>query len=175
MAVANYMKEFAGLDEIWLVVSPQSPFKRNVSLAEDRHRLEMVRLAIADAPGYRVCDIEFYMPKPSYTVDTVAYLSEKYPDRSWHLIMGADNLATLHKWKNHAELLERCPVLVYPRPGYPIENKSIKGDVRVCAAPLMEISASFIRTAVREGRDVRFFCQPQVWEYLSRIGLYDKA
>jgi nicotinate-nucleotide adenylyltransferase len=172
MVIANYIKVQANMAELWFVVSPQSPFKKHQSMTDDRHRLEMVRRAIGNAPGFRASDIEFYMPVPSYTIDTITYLREKYPNRQFSLIMGADNLGSLHKWKNYQELLKMCPVFVYPRPGSHITNTLVSGDITVVDAPLMEISSSFIRLAIAQNNDVRFFVPGSVWEYIDELGLY---
>lgn len=172
LIIANYMLEFCPIDELWFVVSPQSPFKKHQTLADDRHRLEMVNLAIGDTVHYRATDIEFYMPKPSYTIDTVAYLYDRYPGKKFSIIMGADNLETFHKWKNFEKLLELCPVLVYPRPGHSLSNSLVKGDIAIVDAPLMEISSSFIRKSIAEGKDIRFFLPSEVWNYIQKIGLY---
>ncbi len=172
LAIANYIKIFGNLNEIWFVISPQSPFKKHQSISDDRDRLEMVFLAIDGVPGYRASDIEFNMPKPSYTIDTVIYLKEKYPERRFSLIMGADNLQNLHKWKNCTELLSQCPVLVYPRPGFSNQNSNIAGDITVIDAPLMEISSSFIRQSIANKHDVRFFLPNRVWQYIDDRQLY---
>ena len=172
LVIANYIKTFADLEELWFVVSPQSPFKKHVGIADDRHRLEMVNLAIGDAPGYKASDIEFYLPKPSYTIDTLTYLHEKYPKRSFSLIMGADNLENLHKWKNFEQLLKICPLFVYPRPGFSNANLNISADVTLVSAPLMEISSSFIRQSIEKKQDVQFFLPMKVWEYIEKAGLY---
>jgi nicotinate-nucleotide adenylyltransferase len=172
MVIANYMKAFANMDELWFVVSPQNPFKKHQSISDDRHRLEMVRRAIGDAPGYRASDIEFNMPIPSYTIDTVTYLMEKYPNRRFSLIMGADNLESLHKWKNYNELLKLCPIFVYPRPGSETRNSFITGDITIIDAPLMEISSSFIRQSIANKHDIRFFVPEKVWEYMVELQIY---
>lgn len=171
LAIANYIKAFAEMDELWFVISPQSPFKKHQTISDDRHRLEMVNIAINNREGYYASDIEFYMPTPSYTIDTIAYLNEKYPHRTFSLIMGADNLEKIEKWKNYEELLKRCPLFVYPRPGHKTTNLD-KGDITIIDAPLMEISSSFIRNAIKENRNIPFFLPQGVWEYIEKINLY---
>ncbi len=141
-------------------------------MADDRHRLEMVRRAIGNAPGFRVSDIEFYMPVPSYTIDTITYLKEKYPHRRFSLIMGADNLESLHKWKNYQELLKMCPIFVYPRPDTHSPNPLVFGDITLIDAPLMEISSSFIRQSITQKHDIRFFLPEPVWKYIEDVQLY---
>ena len=171
MAIANYIKSYANMDELWFIVSLQSPFKKHQTIADDRHRLEMVHRAIGNTPGFRASDVEFYMPTPSYTIDTITYLNEKYPNRTFSLIMGTDNLEKITKWKNYEELLERCPLFVYPRPGYTGKSPT-QADVTVVNAPLMEISSSFIRKAVQENREIPFFLPQGVWDYIQKMDLY---
>ena len=173
LIIANYFREYTDLDELWFVVSPQNPLKPRSTLLADYHRLEMVRLAIEDVePRYRASDIEFRMPKPSYTIDTLVYLSEKYPQRQFVLIMGGDNLVTFHKWKNYQRILDEYEIYVYPRPGYDLGKYSGHPKVKLCNAPLMEISSSFIRQAIKEGKDVRFYLHQKVYEYLDRMNFY---
>ena len=116
MAIAGYMTEFGGLDQVWFVVSPHNPLKKKETLLADHQRLQMVRLAIGDNPKFKASDIEFKLPIPSFTIDTLTYLGEKYSNNEFCLLMGQDNLVTLHKWKNAYELVRKCPIYVYPRP-----------------------------------------------------------
>ena len=180
-AIANYFVEYAGLREVWFVVSPHNPLKERASLLAEYHRLELVRLALEDDPRFRASDIEFRLPKPSYTIDTLAYLTEKYPKREFVLIMGGDNLVTLHKWKNFEELVRRYKIVVYPRKGsdtgtlHPSLEKLIpKARISVTEAPEMEISSSFLRRAIREGKDMRFFFREPVWKYIRDMHFYEK-
>jgi nicotinate-nucleotide adenylyltransferase len=180
-AIANYFVEYAGLREVWFVVSPHNPLKERASLLAEYHRLELVRLALEDDPRFRASDIEFRLPKPSYTIDTLAYLTEKYPKREFVLIMGGDNLVTLHKWKNFEELVRRYEIVVYPRKGsdtgtlHPSLEKLIpKAHISVTEAPEMEISSSFLRRAIREGKDMRFFFREPVWKYIRDMHFYEK-
>ena len=180
-AIANYFVEYAGLREVWFVVSPHNPLKERTSLLAEYHRLELVRLALEDDPRFRASDIEFRLPKPSYTIDTLAYLTEKYPKREFVLIMGGDNLVTLHKWKNFEELVRRYKIVVYPRKGsdtgtlHPSLEKLIpKARISVTEAPEMEISSSFLRRAIREGKDMRFFFREPVWKYIRDMHFYEK-
>ncbi len=180
-AIANYFVEYAGLREVWFVVSPHNPLKERASLLPEYHRLELVRLALEDDPRFRASDIEFRLPKPSYTIDTLAYLSEKYPKREFVLIMGADNLVTLHKWKNFEELIRRYEIVVYPRKGsetgtlHPSLEKLLpQASITVTNAPEMEISSSFLRQAIKEGKDMRFFFREPVWKYIQDMHFYEK-
>lgn len=173
LAIANYMVEFAGLHEFWFVVSPQNPHKQKASLLNDYDRLEMVQLAVADDYRFQVSDIEFFLPKPSYTVDTLAYLSDRNPGRNFKVLMGSDNLENFHKWKNYETIVENYGVLVYPRPGFDAAKVPQHKNIFVAGgAPLMEISSSFIRKAIKNGKDVRHFLPPKVWEYIDRKGFY---
>ncbi|MDO9510568.1 MAG: nicotinate (nicotinamide) nucleotide adenylyltransferase [Bacteroidales bacterium] len=172
MVLANYFAEFVGLNELWFVVSPHNPLKERVSLLADHHRIEMVNLAIADDPRFRASDIEFHLPKPSYTIHTLTYLEEKYPGRKFALIVGGDNLESFNKWKNPEVILERFPLLVYARPGFDGGEFLKHPSVRIFEAPLMEISSSMIRMAIRQGKNMRFFLPPGVWKYMEEMNLY---
>jgi nicotinate-nucleotide adenylyltransferase len=143
LAIAGYMAQFAGLDEVWLVVSPHNPLKEKKSLLKDYHRLAMLRAALENYPYLRASDVEFNLPVPSYTVNTLAYLEEKYPGKEFALILGSDNLESLHNWKNYEVLLQRYSLFVYPRPGH--EGGALRQHPRVkwmSNAPLLELSAT---------------------------------
>ena len=174
MIIADYMVEFTGLDQVWFVVSPHNPLKAKQTLAPDYDRLHLVRLAIGDHPKLRVSDIEFYLDKPSYTVDTLAYLREKYPDKEFALIMGGDNLMSLPKWKNYEFLLANYPVYVYRRPRYEDETLAQHPNVRVFDAPLLDISASFVRECRKTGKSIRYLLPEAVYQYLETSHLYRK-
>lgn len=174
MVIANYIIEYSDLEQLWFVVSPHNPLKEKQSLLQDYHRLEMVRLAIGDDERFRASDIEFKLPTPSYTIDTLAYLEEKYPGREFHLIMGADGLRTFHKWKN-AELITRgYHRIIYPRPGSEVKTPRPEENASLVKAPLMEISSSFIRKAVREGRDIRHMVPEKAYQYMKDMHFYEK-
>jgi nicotinate-nucleotide adenylyltransferase len=172
MIIANYMATQTDIDEVWLVVSPHNPLKAKQSLARDHDRLHLVRLAIDDAPALRASDIEFALPKPSYTIDTLAYLREKYPDREFVLIMGSDNLATLPKWKNYELILRDYAIYVYRRPDYPEGELAGHPAVRTFEVPLMQLSATYIRQCLRAGKSVRYLVPDSVFRYLESSGLY---
>jgi nicotinate-nucleotide adenylyltransferase len=179
MAIANYIAEYSSLKEIWFIVSPHNPLKNKESLLKDRDRLYMTELAIGDDPRFRVSDIEFTLPRPSYTIDTLAYLAEKNPSRTFTLIMGEDNLTTIHKWKNAEMLVRKYPIFVYPRlyPGTGTNEQAKEiishASVRMIDAPVMEISGTFIRNAIREGRDVSWFVPAPVWKYIREMHFYE--
>ena len=173
LAIANYMVEFTGLDEFWFVVTPQNPHKQKANLLNDYDRLEMMHLAVEDDDRLQVSDIEFYLPKPSYTVDTLAYLKERNPNRHFKILMGSDNLLNFHKWKNYETIVENYGVFVYPRPGFDKTNVQQHKNIVIAEnAPQMEISSSFIRKSIKNGKDVRHFLPPKVWEYIERKGFY---
>ncbi|RNI26131.1 nicotinate (nicotinamide) nucleotide adenylyltransferase [Rufibacter latericius] len=174
LILANYMATNTTLDTVWLVVSPQNPFKPSSSLLHEFDRLHMVRLAIADNADLGVTDIEFRMPRPSYTIDTLTYLKEKYPKYQFVLIMGEDNLATLPKWKNYEQILEQHEVLVYPRSESGKVPASLKEHAKVTLvpAPLLDISATFIRKCLKEGKSTRYLLSELVTEYINAKKLY---
>jgi nicotinate-nucleotide adenylyltransferase len=175
MAIANYIIEFTGIDQLWFVVSPQNPLKRKDNLLEDYHRLELVTRAISDDSRFRVSNIEFNLPKPSYTINTLTHLQEKFPSHSFVIIMGSDNLDNFHKWKNHEMILENYGIIVYPRPGFDRVKLIVHPNVTIAeGAPLMEISSSFIRESIKKGKDVRHFMPQKVWEYLDEMNFYRK-
>src|SRR5690606_13280194 len=173
LIIANYMAHYTGLDEVWLVVSPHNPLKKKDSLINMYDRLEMVNLALEPADRIRSSTIEFSLPQPSYTVDTLSYLREKHPDRKFVLIMGSDNLASLHKWKNYEILLRDYRIYVYPRPGHPVPNKlDDHPAITITDTPLMEFSATFIRNALKKGKDIRYFVPDKVLDFIEAKGLY---
>lgn len=175
LILANYIIENTDMDELWFVVSPQNPFKDKKSLLNDHHRLDMVRLAITNYPRMRASDVEFSLPTPSYTVDTLAYLKEKYPDHSFALIMGEDNLVGLHKWKNAEMLVKNHQIIVYPRllAGEKKESEiPADSSITVVTAPIIELSATEIRKMIQQKRNVRPMLPPEVFEYLDGSDLY---
>ncbi len=172
LAIANYMVEFGGLTELWFVVSPQSPHKQKISMLPDYQRLHLLNLAIGNYHKFKACDIEFRMPKPNYTIDTLTYLSDKYPKRLFTLIMGADNLVSLHKWKNYEQIIEQYKIIVYPRPGFDTKNIVKYPNITVLNAPNIEISSSFIRQAIAQGHNLQFFVPQNTWNYIDQMGFY---
>jgi nicotinate-nucleotide adenylyltransferase len=162
--IANVMVDQTDLDEVWFVVSPQNPFKSPRSLIHEQDRLKMVELAIDDHYRFKASDVEFHMPRPSYTIDTLTYLSEKYPTHAFKLIIGGDNLNHFHKWKNSDQILEQYGLYVYPRPG---KNKILEHpNVRYVDAPMIDVSATFIRKSLKEGFSVKYLLHPKVEEYI---------
>ncbi|MGL5889800.1 MAG: nicotinate (nicotinamide) nucleotide adenylyltransferase [Bacteroidia bacterium] len=174
MVLANYMIEFTDLDKLWFVVSPHNPLKEKKSLLADHHRLEMVNRAIGDHPNLKASNIEFKLPQPSYTVNTLAWLSEKYPENKFVLIMGSDNLHSLKKWKNYEVILEHYEIYVYPRPGFDGAEFRNHPSVKFTEAPVMEISSTFIREALKNKKDIRFYMPESAWKYLDEMNFYRK-
>ncbi|MEX1002493.1 MAG: nicotinate (nicotinamide) nucleotide adenylyltransferase [Crocinitomicaceae bacterium] len=182
LILGNYMADTTELDEVWFVVSPHNPHKKKANLLKDHHRLSMVRIAVEDNPKLRASDIEFSLAQPSFTVFTLQTLKEKYPDYTFSLLMGEDNLRTLHKWKNFEYILENHHLYVYPRVitiqelalEKPAENKfaDLPNVHLVEDAPLMKVSSSFIRNAIQKKYDVRYLLTPKVFQYLDEMNFY---
>lgn len=171
LIIAQTLFQRGGLDQVWFVVSPQNPFKKQESLAHEHDRLRMVELAIDDNFQFRASDVEFRMPRPSYTIDTLTYLSDKYPQHQFSLFLGSDNLNHFHKWKNYQAILEHYPILVYPRPG---EVKMLDHPgISYLDAPLLDISATFIRQSIQEGLSVRYLLPERVEQYIADKKLYE--
>jgi len=174
LAMANFLVEYTDIDKLWFVVSPQNPLKEKSGLLADHHRLKLVRLAIENYNKFSASNIEFTMPKPSYTIDTLTYLSEKYPKNTFALIIGADNLLTINKWKNYEQIIKNYEILVCKRPGYQIVDFDIldKNKIKIIDTPNIEISSSFIRKAISENRDVRFFMPEKIFDYIIEMNFY---
>jgi nicotinate-nucleotide adenylyltransferase len=172
LIIANHMSENTDLDEVWLVVSPHNPHKSRQSLANDYDRLHLVELAIEQNPKLRACDIEFELSKPSYTSDTLAFLKEKYPQTDFVLIMGGDNLATFHKWKNYEHILHNYPIYIYKRPNYVLGDLANHPQVHLFDVPMMEISSTFIRNQIRAQKSIRYLVTENVRAELEQSGLY---
>lgn len=174
LAIANYLAENTDLNQIWFVVSPHNPLKEKNTLLADHHRLRLVDEAIADYDKFKSSSIEFDLPQPSYTVNTMEYLKEKYPTHTFSLIMGSDNLQTLNKWKNFTALLNNYKIYVYPRPGFDGGEFKNHPSVVLTHAPVMEISSTFIRAALKEKKDIRFMLPPGVYNYIKEMHFYEK-
>ena len=172
MIIANHMANHTDLDEVWLVVSPHNPHKERKTLARDYDRLNLVHLAIGDNVKLRASDIEFNLPKPSYTVDTLAYLREKYPHRVFSLIMGGDNLVSLPKWKNYEVIINNHHIYVYNRPGAKQGDLSSLDSIQYIDAPLLDLSASYIRQMIKEGKSIQYLVPDAVFEHLDGSNMY---
>jgi nicotinate-nucleotide adenylyltransferase len=174
LIIANYMANYTDLDKVWLVVSPQNPLKKYGDLINTYDRLEMAKLATEDSTNLTVSDVELRLPQPSYTIDTLIHLQEKYPEHEFAIIMGSDNLVTLHKWKNFKLILRDYKIYVYPRPGYENAEYASHPSVTITMTPLMELSATFIRHALAEKKDVRYFVPDKVLKFIENKNLYGK-
>ncbi len=167
LALANYLCEYEGLDEVWFLVSPQNPLKQQTGLWPDNLRLQLVQRSISGDPRFRVSDFEFHLPRPSYTVYTLEKLKENYPDREFVLVIGSDNWLLFPQWKESGRILAENRLLVYPRPGYAVDESTLPATVRMAHSPAFDISSTFIRQALDEGKDVRHFMHPAAWQYLT--------
>jgi nicotinate-nucleotide adenylyltransferase len=174
LAIAEYMVEYTDLEQVWFVVSPHNPLKSKETLLADHHRLEMVHLAVDNDKRFKVSDIEFRMPMPSYTIDTLTYLDEKFPGHKFSLILGEDNLESFRKWKNANLIVQKYHRYIYPRYGSSKENLPFTENISMVSAPRIEISSSFLRQAIKEGKSVRYFLPGKVFEYIDRMNFYKK-
>lgn len=185
LVIANYMADFTDLDKVWMVVSPQNPLKQKSSMLKDYHRLMMARIATEENAKLHISNIEFDLPRPSYTSDTLAYLMDKHPNDEFCLIMGEDNLRTFHKWKNYEHILKSHQLYVYPRNLTEGEKKEVEAysDATVelrehpnvkffDQVPVMRISSSFIRQAIKDGKDVRYLLSDPVYQFVTEMHFY---
>lgn len=179
LIIANHMAEHADLDQVWMVVTPHNPLKKKSTLLADHHRLEMVFLATEDFPKIKPSDIEFKLSQPNYTVNTLVHLEEKFPEHTFSLIMGEDNLRSLHKWKNYEAILAHHDIYVYPR----IANTADAGEnsifknhpkIHLIDAPVVEISSTSIRENIKKSKNVLPLLPSKVWEYIDHNNFYKK-
>jgi nicotinate-nucleotide adenylyltransferase len=175
LIIANHLVEFSDLDEVWFVITPQSPFKTKQSMLDDHHRYQMVYEAVQEYPKLKPSKIEFDLPQPNYTINTLAHLDEKYgEDHQFALIMGEDNLKSFHKWKNYETILELYAIYVYPRVSEGTVDHQFKGHTKITKvdAPIMEISSTFIRKAHKAGKNIRPMLPESVWKYMDEMNFY---
>ena len=172
MIIANHMAEYTDLDQIWMVISPQNPLKLKTSLAKDHDRLHLVQIAIGNNSKLKASNAEFNLPIPSYTIDTLTYLKEKHPEKTFSLIMGGDNIEGIENWKNYETLLAEYDIYVYQRPGYQIGKYSIHPRVKVLFAPMIDISATFIRNALKNKKSIQYLVPDIVFHYLENSNMY---
>lgn len=172
MIIANFMATQTDLDQVWLVVSPQNPLKNKSTLARDYDRLHLVHLAIGDNPLLKASEVEFSLPKPSFTIDTLTFLQEKHPGKEFVLIMGGDNLATFHKWKNFEILLRDYQIYLYKRPNAEVSDLDRHPHIHYFEAPMLDISATYIRDCLKSGKSVRYLVPDAVFDYLEESRLY---
>lgn len=171
LMLASYIAQFGPVDEVWLNLSPQNPFKEQSELLDDRHRLAMLDKAVNGSTTVNVCDVELSLPQPSYTINTMEKLESMYPDCGFRIIIGSDNWPRFPEWRDSEALIERYGLIVYPRRDYPLPD-IVPDNVTVVDAPMVDISSTFIRECIAEGRDMNFFMPPQVYEYIERNKLY---
>lgn len=174
MALANYMVEFTDMEQVWFVISPHNPLKEKASLLNQNQRLYMVNVAIEDDARFKSSTIEFDLPQPSYTINTLVHLKEKYPQHTFSLIIGQDNLESFHKWKNYEEILKKYKLYVYPRPGAKSSELEQHPNVVLTQAPFIDISSTFIRDAIKKKKDVRHYLPEKAWQYIDEMNLYKK-
>jgi len=174
MIIANHFAEFTDLDEIWLVVTPHNPIKKKHSLLADHHRYRMVEEATEDFPKLKPSNIEFKLKQPNYTIHTLVHLGEKYPQHQFNLIMGQDNLNSFHKWKNSEVILENHEIYVYPRVTEIVNKHQLAehSNVHFVDAPIVEISSTFIRQAVKEKKNVKVLLPYRTWKYMDEMNFY---
>ncbi|SFE56409.1 nicotinate (nicotinamide) nucleotide adenylyltransferase [Thermophagus xiamenensis] len=176
LALANYVLEYAPFDEIWFVVSPQNPFKTTEELATSHHRLTMTNMAVGSESRFKVCDIEFSMPVPSYTINTLQKLTDIYPNNDFSLIIGSDNWHHINQWHNSEQLLQHHSIVIYPRPGFPIEvnnTYNLSNNVKFLEAPLLDISSTLIRKGLKEGKNLKFLLPHGIYDYIISNHLYN--
>lgn len=174
LIIANHILNESKVQEIWFVVSPQNPFKETASLLNEQHRLQLVKLAIDNTAGMRASNIEFSLPKPSYTIDTLIYLEEKYPNHQFNIIMGSDGFQNIGKWKNAEQLLKNYPIIIYKRPGFNVKE-TLSTRVSIVDAPLLEISSTHIRKLIKEKKSIRYLVPEIVLEQIEREQYYSSS
>lgn len=174
MIIANYMAEFSDLDEVWFVITPLSPFKQKETLLSNHHRLAIANVAVEDYPKLKTSTIEFKLPQPNYTINTLIHLEEKYSKINFNLIMGEDNLRSFHKWKNYETILKNYHLYVYPRvSSKPIkENFKNHPNIHFVSAPIIQISSTFIRKAIHKRKDISTMLPLNVWKYIDEMNFY---
>ncbi|MCB0715365.1 MAG: nicotinate (nicotinamide) nucleotide adenylyltransferase [Chitinophagaceae bacterium] len=173
LIIANHLLNHSDLDKIWFVVSPQNPFKSGKNLLNEYHRLHLVQTAIENDVRMKASNIEFSLPKPSYTSTTLAYLAEKYPEHEFVLIMGSDSFQNLHKWKNADNIINNYEIYIYLRPGFEVDN-TLQAKIKIMDAPLLQISATRIREDIKNGKSVRYVLPEAVREEIESGGYYKK-
>lgn len=174
LIIANHMVNYTDLDEVWFVVSPLNPFKKKKILLDDFVRLELVNRAIEGYDKLKVSDVEFGLPRPSYTINTLVYITEKYPNKDFVLIMGSDNLNSFYMWKNHEFILQNYELYVYPRMTSTKRSLDSHKKINLVGAPIIQISSSFIRSAIKDKKDVRAMLPENVWEYIDDMNFFRK-
>lgn len=171
LLIASHIAESGLVDKVWFVVSPHNPLKQSNSLLNEYDRLHLVNLAIEEDDRFKAADVEFKLPKPSYTIDTLIHLEEKYPQHQFYVIMGSDSFQNIQKWKNFELLLKNYPIIIYNRPKHPIENR-MNGNIHILEAPLLELSSTEIRKFIQQKRSIRYMLPDLVRLEIERNGYY---
>lgn len=174
LIIVNHILNESELEKIWFIVSPLNPFKDSHNLMNEYDRLHLVKKAIEEDPRLKASDIEFSLPKPSYTVHTLAYLKEKYPDHSFSIIMGSDSFQNLGKWKNPETLIENYPIIIYKRPGFDVNNK-LNANITIMDAPLLEISSTHIRELIKAGKSIKYLVPSNIEEEILSSTFFRKV
>lgn len=172
LMLASYLAQFTDLDEVWLMLSPANPLKVRTDDVTDCQRLAMLRIACEGHRGVIECDVELTMPRPSYSIDSLSRLSELHPDRDFRLIVGSDNWLIFDRWRAYEEIIRRFRPIIYPRPGYPVDASTLPVGVTMVNAPVADVSSTFIRSAIAEGKDMGAFLPAGVAGYIEENGLY---
>lgn len=173
LLVADHIIQYTDIDKVWFVVSPHNPLKDSHSLLNEHDRLHLVNLAIEDNPRFRGSNVEFQLPKPSYTIDTLTYLTEKFPLERFSVIMGADSFQNIHRWKNFEQLVERYSFIVYNRPGFTIED-TYGANIIQLDAPLLQISSTYVRRQIKDKKSIKYMVPPAVGQYILDNKYYAK-
>ncbi len=171
LIIANHVLSHCDVDRVWFVVSPHNPLKDTAGLLNENHRFHLVQLAIEQESRFQVSNIEFSLPRPSYTIDTMTYLQEKFPQHAFSIVMGSDSLQNIKKWKNYEQLLSIFKLIIYRRPGFDID-RTISANIQILDAPLLDISSTYIRKLIREKKSIRFLVPDEVMNEILASGYY---
>ena len=174
LIIASFMADNGGLDEVWMVVSPQNPFKNSTSLLNERHRYALIQLAVEGEKKIKASNVEFKLPKPSYTIDTLTYLQEKYPRHTFSLILGSDSFQNINDWKNSKQILNNYNINIYLRPGFSL-NKHESVNIKIMQAPMLDISATLIRKNIKEKKSIRYLVPDEVMKEIAAKNYYGPA
>lgn len=170
LIIASHIVDNTSLEQIWFVVSPQNPLKKSSTLLNEHHRISMINIAIEDDARLKSSNVEFKLPRPSYTIDTLTHLAEKYPSHDFSVILGSDSFQNIANWKNHKQIINNYNIYIYPRPSFPVKNDL--PNIQVIDAPLLDISSTIIRKNIRQGKSVRYLLPDGVWKELIAKNYY---
>lgn len=171
LIIANHILSHCAVDRLWFVISPQNPLKESASLLNENHRLHLVQLSIENEPKFKASNIEFTLPRPSYTIDTLVYLQEKFPQHQFSIVMGSDSFFNIKKWKNYQQLLDGYKIFIYQRPGFEVD-RSISNQIEIVQAPLLDISSTYIRKLIKEKKSIRFLVPDEVAHEIKACAYY---